>query len=371
MIEFLKHKKFWLPLVILSALLLMIEGMLRAGWYDRMLSPLSHMGNTVTRLNAFERFGLKRIHWVTLGDSKMDWGIDHGQLRDARAERDINHLRLSLAGSNFLATHTAAEWSIDHLPELQGIMLGLYEHEFVNLGNTQKEFKITWPFKDYWQFDTFDYFRNASDNDIWLNQMALQNYAGDIKDWVLNPLKRHRQHQHHANKWSEVLDYSRAMSGDLCAHDLSSLASCINSASQFKNLSQVPHEFVPAYKNCSNRRAKARLKKQQWHPVSIDLQPHAEKWRYLFDRILQADKQLTLLLLPENEFFEYMVKPSNIDELVDALLLEYLDHPNFQLIDLRELFAAERQCQFYYDTLHFNNEGIQRVTEALIEALNP
>ena len=368
MIEFLKHKKFWLPLVILGALLLLTEGLLRAGWYDRMLSPLSHMGNTVTRIQAFEKFGLDRVHWITLGDSKMDWGIHHGQFREARAEDGINHLRFSLAGSNFLATHTAAEWSLDHLPQLQGIMLGMYEHEFVNLGNTKKEFKITWPFKAYWQLENFDYFKNASDTEIWLNQWALHNYAGDIKDWVLNPLKRQRMHEHHDSKWMKQLDYQRDMSGDLCAYDLSSLSACIDSASRFKNLRQVPHVFVPSYKNCSNRRAKNRLKNQQWATAKADLAPHQAKWQYLFDHILQQQKQLTLLLLPENEFFDYMAKPSNANQLVEALISEYQHNPNFKVIDLRDLFANEQQCQFYYDTLHFNNGGIQRVTQALIDA---
>jgi len=273
MIDFFKHKKFWLPLIILSGLLVLTELGLRAGWYDRILSPLSHMGNTVYRIQAFDRFGRDQIDWITLGDSKMDWGINHGVFRQAREQNGVNHLRFSLAGSNFLATHTAAEWAIDHLSGLDGIMLGMYEHEFVNMGNTKKEFKITWPFKAYWQLDDFDYFKNASEFELFSNQLAIQNYAGDVKDWLLNPLKRHRMHQHHESKWMEQLNYQRDMTGDLCAYDLSSLSSCVASASQFKSLSQVPHVFVPSYKNCSNRRAKNRLQKQQLKTASIDLQP--------------------------------------------------------------------------------------------------
>lgn len=369
MIEFLKHKKFWLPLVILMVLLLLIEALLRAGWYDRIVSPLSFMGNTLKRLEAFEKFGMERIDWVTLGDSKMDWGIDHGLLRAARAEDDINHLRFSMPGSNFLSTHSMAEWSLDHLPQLQGILLGLYEHEFIALGNTKKEFKITWPFKEYWRLGQFKYFKKRHMSKLWLSQWAFYNYAGDIKNWLSNPLKRQRMHENRDSQWLKELDFLRDMPGNLCHFDLSSLATCIDSASHFKATNQVPETAVSPYRKCANPKAKKRLMRQQYATKTIDLAPHLTKWRYLFDRILQRQKQLTLLLLPENEFFAYMSKPSNTHELVDGLIKEYQDNPHFKVIDLRDLFAHEQQCLYFRDTLHFNNKGIQRVTQALIAAL--
>ena len=77
-----------------------------------------------------EQFGLETIEWITIGDSRIDWGINHHKILKQQKQNNINHLRLSLRSANFLAIQTSIDWSIKNLPNLKGIMIGAAEANF-------------------------------------------------------------------------------------------------------------------------------------------------------------------------------------------------------------------------------------------------
>jgi hypothetical protein len=369
MITFFKHRKFWLPIILLIVTAIVLEIFFRSGLYNRFLEPNSLMGNSYNQISVIKKFGFNKVDWVTLGDSKTDWGIDHGALKDAQKKNNTNHFRFSLAGANFMSLQSGAEWSLDYFKNLKGIMVGMYEHEFVRYSNSSKEYKITWPFKYYLDFDRFDYFNNSNFKIDVIQKSALYNYFPDLQDLLTNPVGRLKMIETAGRRWELSINFVRKSNRDLCEFDISNLASCVAMANQFKGKA-IPGGFGTAVKNCRRKTSKNRLKNKKWLTDSINLNPHLKNWTYLFDKILEKDKKLTLLLLPEYEYFEYMGKPSNAYKLVDKLILKYSGNSNFELIDLRYLFNKNNECNYYSDTLHFNSKGVKKVTEAIISKLN-
>jgi len=369
-LTFLLHKKFWLPILLLVMLTVAVELVLRSGIYNRWVQPNTLLGHSIHQIKALERFGNTRVHWLTLGDSKVDWGINHRKLKSWQRAKGINHLRLSMPGSNFMTYQTASEWSMDEYPNLQGIFFGLYENELVTHSNPNKEFSITWPFKKYLNFDRFNYFHHTNLANHWFKLTAIYHYLPDIKAFIADLQQRQHLINEASTDWQQAINFNHSVSRDMCEYNLSDLTACIKTAQRLSGLKSLPRGTKTPYRKCSTEQASARVKNQQWRPEAIDLQPHFEQWQYLFNEILKRDKHVILALLPEHPFFGYMSKPSNTNQLVDQLNTSFADHPKFRIIDLRDLFNDQNACEFFTDTIHFNRKGNNRVTAAIIDRLS-
>lgn len=368
MLAFFVHKKFWMPIALLLITGIVIELFFRSGLYNRFLSPNSLMGNTFNQISVVKRFGVDDVDWITIGDSKTDWGINHKFLKNERKKDGVNHIRFSLAGSNFMTLQSSTEWSINNFKNLEGIMIGMYEFEFVRHSNFNKEYKISWPFKKYWNFDKFDYFNQSNYKVDVIKKLALSNYHSDFQNLLINPIKRYQMKEAADKRWKKYINFNKKSKVNLCEYDISDLPSCVALGRKFKENKSAKQFGIPV-KNCKRRSSIERLKMKQWLTDPIDLEPHFENWSYLFDQILKQNKKIKLVMLPEYEFFEYMGKPSNAYQLVDMLTLKYSNNKNFSLIDLRELFNVEDECNYYSDVLHFNSKGIQVITDAIVNAL--
>lgn len=305
MIAFFKHKKFWLPIVMLMVTATLFELFFRSGLYNRFLNPNSLMGNAFNQISVINKFGFDNVDWITLGDSKTDWGINHGVLKEAQKNNNINHVRFSLAGSNFMTLHSSIEWSMDNFQNLDGVMLGMYEHEFFRYSNPGKEYKISWPFRDYLDFNQFKYFKKSNFRIDVIQRTALYNYLPDLQNLLTNPIKRFRTIQFTDKNWEQNLDFNIVVDNNLCEFDLSDLPACVALSNQLKD-KIIPSGFGSPVRNCGRQTTKDRLKNKQWQTDPIDFDRYFREWSYLFDEILEHDKKLTLVLLPEYEYFEYM-----------------------------------------------------------------
>ena len=66
--------------LILLLMVLVIEGVFRLGFYEPLVSPLSHSGRTIALMRSLEDFGKDNIDIITLGDSRAVQGLDNRRI---------------------------------------------------------------------------------------------------------------------------------------------------------------------------------------------------------------------------------------------------------------------------------------------------
>lgn len=365
---FFLHKKFWMPFLVLFFLLLLVEMLLRWGVYDGLVEPRSFLGNGINRVSAVEALGKENIHWVTLGDSRIDWGVDHNEIRMKQAERGKEHVRMSFESSNFMTIQATLAWSIENMSQLEGVMIGISENGFAHKANVKKLFKVVWPFRSALDFDGYQMMAAEDEWKLVTNRLATVNYFADIKDLVNRPLKRLKRIRNDQMNSDGVWAFKKSFTFDVCQFPLSTLNDCVDTAKTVKNIPQnrgfrLPKELCSSA-NVINR-ARVNLPMLD-SPVSSELQ---KNWVALFEYALEKGVKIKLVLLPEHEMHNYLIKPRNASEIVANILSQLENEPNFELIDLRNIIPDQGHCSFFADPLHFNNKGIDLVTEHVLRAL--
>lgn len=369
MYSFFRHKKFWLPLLTLVLIFVITELFLRLGWYNSWVKPNSYLGNVFNRVKAIEKVGLDKIDWITVGSSRIDWGIDHAKLAKAQELQGHKHVRMSFGSANFISTQANIHWSIENLSSLQGIMLGASEYTFSHFNTVNNQYKAAWPFKHHMDFENYQPLAENQKLEIILSQLAWYTYFDDIKSLLNNPIARKNELQKEAESIDPLL-FKKNVNANLCAHALKTLQDCVKSTNKIKSYSGKNRGFRVVNKICNNNTAIKRAQLNAPMPTERDYQKLVNNWVNLINYVLEKDKQFTLVLLPEHESFDYIINPANASEITANVLARVAESPNFNLIDLRDILEGKQNCEYFSDPNHLNNKGIKLVTQAVLKHIN-
>jgi len=370
MIKFFLHKKFWLPFVIIFVMIVVIELLLRTGIYDNYLKPNSHMGSSFERMKSLKEFGLDEINWITTGDSRMDWGVNHKKVRRYQKQRGVNHVRMSFGGADFMVIQSVINWSIKHMNSLDGVVLGVSENKLTHDSTYTKLYPIAWPFKSALNFERDSVMPDKMKKWRYFYGLAIVNYFKDIKDFISNPLKRFKQLEEAQQKeLIQILDYKSNRTGNLCAYKLDSLSSCVKTANQLKKQQKIPAGLGLTLKLCGSTKAQVKLKSKNSTAPIKHKQRIIKGWQSLIKDVLNENKYMLFVLLPDYQMYDYLLKPVNAEQITQQIITPFKNHPKFILLDLRQFVPIEDQCQFYSDPLHFNNKGSHLLTKKILDTL--
>lgn len=209
--------------------------------------------------------------------------------------------------------------------------------------------------------------------------MAIGMYGADILDFLHHPITRISL-KNSFSLWrpEPPLLYNRNMRRNLCSLDLQNLQACVATAKRLKK--QQKHRKLKGHERfvtrvCGTPQAQRRAKNNR--PIAklnTEEQKQLENnWITFFQSVLDRNKKLVLVLLPEHSLMNYAVKNPSADAIARVVIERFKDDPRFHLVDLRTLFTRQtrfQECQLYNDPLHFNNNGKAILTQALISALD-
>jgi hypothetical protein len=375
MIKFFLNKKFWVPIVLLLVLVLLLEIFFRMGLWDSRIKPHSFLGNAKYRVQALNEFGLQKINWITAGDSKTDWGVNHGDILRAQQQNGENHLRMSFESSGFMAIQATIEWSIAHMPNLKGVMLGVTEDNFGHLSDATKQYNVAWPFRDYFDYDKYSYFTQRHQQMSFFSRQAVHVYFKDFRDYINNmPTRKRRLERFVERGYRGIFTYNINLRQDLCTYELKTMSQCIDAAKSIKSKGGQLSGAENFIRNqCGNDMMRYRMENNLGtHKIKNKTQQKLiANWKKLFDSILAHNIKLQIVMLPEQAMFDYSIKPANTIKVVNAVLSNYIDNPQFKVVDLRELFDDHKngkQCHFFNDPLHYNHNGKAVITQEIIKS---
>ncbi len=373
MLNFFKNVKFWGPFVIVAVIFLLMELVLRKGVWDERIEPNSYLGNGVNHAKAIKNYGLDKPNWVSIGNSVLDWGLDHQAIRSALVKKKIDYVRMSMGSSKFPAMQMTAEWSVENMSNLDGVIIGSSESA---LGNfyMATQYKIAWPFTDAYDNKKYNYdFRN-SPLELFYQKLALFVYFDDIKDYFLNYSKRSKRHTLNPDI-DEILNTNKPMSKDVCGYELADLSECIETANQIRLKNSINYTEREIIKRCP---VKTSLRKLKLNSLSYKIndtlvETFIQNWTTLFTSISQKGVAVKFFILPEHPILQYTTKPRGMHKILNKLLKNLNELDNVTVYDMRNLFSNHPSlevCKLFNDSLHLSNAGKDILTKELLSSFN-
>lgn len=338
----------------------------RSGIYQPMLNPESFLGNTYNRLKAIEAYGNHKVNWITVGDSKIDWGLNHGKIKTTQASNNINHIRFSFAGSNFFTYQTSIEWALDHFENLDTVMIGVSETELFSKNSSSSETKIAWPFRSYVNFQDFFYFGMNDNIRSILKKSATYNFLPDLKQFLKNPFARFEQLK--ARNFNKELNFYVSNNRNLCDYDLTTLQACHDSALKAEHETPTK-QYKEFFDICKTTNAKQKIAKNLNLNTNKAIKKYKENWTRLIQRITDRKKNVILVLFPEHYLYDYYKRPTNSHVLVNQIQKQFKDEKYFELVDLRNSFQNMNKCDYFSDMNHYNLKGNNLITDKLLKAI--
>ena len=374
--QFLLSKKFWLPWTLLLILTGVLEVSARVGWLDGFVSPKTYIGKAIFRYRALQDFGFENVNMISLGDSSLDWGLDHGEIKAKLSKaQQKNYIRFTFEQSGFLAIQSTAEWAIDHFPNLEHMVIG-FDGRKIEPKGTARQIMIAMPFNQYVDFDNYHYAELEEPWLKWLRHLDLYWYFHEIQGWFKKPIETWRARDKFlTNDWPKIWKKRHVRTQSVCPYNTDTLKSCYQTMLQLKAKKKKRSHFEEMLiKRCGSRYARLQLiNPNAGQKISPEEQAlWTKNWLTLFKKITDHDIKLTVLLLPESHINTVLNTPRNAAEFIDQLMQKTSQLEQTQVVDLRTLFTqnpGQPPCEYFNDFMHYNNKGLEALTAQFLQAI--
>jgi hypothetical protein len=362
-------KKLALTALLIISILLLIEGLFRLGIWEFFVKPESNAGQSIRLKNAVNALGADKLEFVTLGDSRTVYGIDHQRVADAANAAGYSHMNLSLAGSHWLTINSIMDWVTGRGANLKGAMIGMSNTSFVYAGNGYYELGVAAPFLNGWDSDRlkvavpFD----KKEMPTYGVYSATFQYREDIQNLLKEPWRRVKEKRVYQNQGAAPLTFSVKHEDNVCTVPMQTIQSCASANPKGQADSVV-------IQHCKNElvQAENQLDWRNWQkPGAVPHLAAVAKLRQDELRNMKVKKPILFLLMPEVKLRRDELNPKGIDEFVKATLKPLVDDGTIVLHDYSRFFdeAPKGECHAFWDLLHQNTAGQQQLTDAVLPVI--
>lgn len=352
-----------LPVLILLAL----EWAFRGQLWSPYAKPDSHAGTSQRKLEGLRDPRVQQIDFVTLGDSRAVYGIDHAGLFAAAQTHGRTHLNLSMPGSHWMTLAIQQQWLKREHPELRGVVIGLSVASFGGVFNGDYELGIITPWRTWQDTDRVAEFipLQRGKPESYAVASALMAWRDDVSD-----LLRHFGPRRKDLAWWNQQDHWQALHSnvdeqrDLCAVPLHRVSDCDAVAGRgdveprlLQACAGMPR--VPVEQRWGHAAALAGQPTEAEAALRDTVQDHFRRWG--------TDRPPVLVLLPMHGAWLQDVYAPDRHAWVLSILQPLHESGEIVLLDHTWDFIDEGQtdCNAFWDFHHHNNAGRQRLAERL------
>lgn len=364
---FFLSKKFWLPLLALFA----AEGFFASGLYEPIAEPASFAGRTSRLKEALLTLDESAPYSMTLGNSLALLGLDHRLLHDNAAKSGKTHYRMALAGTHVAMLHMQSQWLAEHLPRVEGLVIGVGIRGFYAPTLGYYELPAVTPFRSVkqipWLTDLFGI--EVGEGRSYGTVSAMMNYREDVAALLRDPKKRRK-----ALLWEgkqdedDVLLFQARSDTNICPIDTSSPEACLTSIAAMGEVKRVPGGL----RTQEVRRACERATRFRLPPMKTE---DVEKMRQVWSNLLaplSRRHRIAFVLMPAHPLTRNNQLSENLHETALLILRGLENEGVLSLLDLTTLFddAAHPPCHYFQDLQHAGAAGRARITSEVIDHLN-
>jgi hypothetical protein len=360
------RKKIALIALLVVGILLLLEGLFRLGVWELFVKPESNAGQSVRLKGAVNELGPKTLDFVTLGDSRVVYGLEHQRVADAAKALGFQHANLSMPGSHWMTISAILDWLSGRDAQLKGAVIAMSYASFQYSGNGQYEFALAIPFMKQWdsqrlnaaaQFDRYQ----LSTYGVY---SALFQYRDDIQNLLLQPLRRLKEKHAYSRQGVQSLHYSVKTSADMCGIAMQNIAACAAALPKKDSDAGVINHCKSELTNAKNQ--------QDWRQwQSPDAIPHltaVAKMRQDELRAMKVKKPILFILMPETKLRRDELNPKGLQSFTQYLLKPLVADGTIVLHDFTHFFDQTEggECAVFWDLLHQNTLGQKRLTDAVL-----
>ncbi len=360
-----------LVILVASGVLLAAEFAFRHGMWERLAKPESNAGQAIALKRALIDRGAAHVDFITLGDSRAVYGLDHDRIAKAAEASGFVHLNLSLPGMHWMSTETILRWLKGHDMKPKGVLLATNIANFQFVGNGAYEMGIAAPFSATWDSDwmaagiPFERKQLAT----YSPYSALFTYREDVQDFAAHPWSRLRES---ARQWRKpfppnLLTRSVRESSNVCSLPVHSLVAC--SEAKAGN----PREATNVAQ-CRDLRTQAASRLDYRQSAGKRRLPHLEelsKVRREQLKGMKTDRPVIVVLTPVLKAWREQLLPVGLEDWVRDVLDPLEKRGVVEVHDYTRLFDDEPagECSAFFDLYHQNANGQDQLIDALLPEL--
>jgi len=354
-------------IVLIVAIVAGLEFAFRHGAWEWMAKRESNAGQTIAMKRALEAFGPEKLDFVTFGDSRTVYGLDHERIAAVAKAKGLTHASVAIPGMHWMSMEMLVRWLHKRAPQLKGAVIATTISSFNYLGNGSYELNMAAPFAPSWdsgwmrQHVPFEPGNLAT----YGSQSALFLYREDVQDLIQHPSRRLRE----AGglmvraKSTGTLFTRQKIDQDLCSVPIDSIAACA--------ATQPAGAIAPTVMQCRqwqrDSALRADFRDQSKLPHLVDVKAVRDRQF----RSLPYARPIIVILMPMPGLWRREVIPQGADAWARSVLRALQDDGVIEVHDFTDLFSANnsRECTAFWDLYHQNTIGQDKLTDVVLPIL--
>ena len=354
----------------IAFILLLLEAAFRVGAWESFAKPDSNAGMAIRIKQAVNMMGPEKIDFVTVGDSRAVYGIDHERVAALAKSHGLNHINASIPGMHWMSAELMVRWLKAHAPNLKGAMIATNITNFSYTGNGYYELGIATPLSSLsdasWMALHVPFERQNLAT--YGSYSALFQYRDDITDLIKHPTQRFRQIRQYRQAYSNgaALYQSQKINSNICSIAKLSIKSCAAEPVSTMNstiVSQCKSLVVQAANQLDYR--------------EFD---NAAKWPHLAElkkvrqsqlRSLGFSKPPLVVLMPVPRIWRDELLPRGAEDWALSILRPLAAQGVIELLDYTRFFDEPEgaECNAFWALYHQNADGQQKLTDVLLPVI--
>lgn len=347
--------------------MLLLEAAFRFGLWEPMARGYSNAGMAIRVKESVKALGPEKINFITVGDSRAVYGIDHERVAALAKSKGFTHINAAVPGMHWMSTGLMMRWLKEQSPNLKGAIIATNISNFSYNGNGYYELGLATPF--------------ASIRDVgWMklhvpfeqktlatygSYSALFQYREDIADFMKNPVARIKNISRNQQSYGggAPLFQTERVTTNTCAVPTNSIKSCMATPITDANAGLVA--------SCKS------LKPQSENQLDFREFDNPNKWPHLAEvrKIRQAQlrssglpKPTLVLLMPIPKVGRDELLPKGSEEWALSILQPLADEGVIELHNYTHFFDLPdgAECGAFWDLYHQNAEGQRRLTDEIL-----
>ncbi len=353
-------------LAIAIGIIALLELLFRHGAWEPFVKPESNAGQSIRLKHAINALGADKIDFVTLGDSRAVYGIEHQRVADLAKISGFNHSNMSLAGMHWLSMHAVIDWTLARDKNLKGLLIATTITNFSYNGNGAYELGMAVPFLPKWDSERLA--KSVPFNNKILATYgaysALFQYREDIQNLIKEPRRRFKEKLQYSGQGAAPLTFSVKNEFNTCAVPMQTVAACASAKSGKDVDQQIIHQCkleLPISLNQADWR--------DWRkPGAVPHLTELAKLRQDQLRSLNVRKPILVILMPVPTLRRNELVAKGVEDFTKALMQPLVDDGTVALYDFTHFFDEVEggECSAFFDLFHQNTIGQAKLTDVLL-----
>ncbi len=348
-------------------LLLLLEAAFRIGAWDPFAKPDSNAGMAIRVKQSVKALGPEKIDFVTIGDSRAVYGIDHGRVAALAKSNGFTHIDAAIPGMHWMSTELMLRWLKAQAPNLKGAIIATTVTGFSYNGNGDYELGIAAPLASFGDANWMALHVPFEQSNLatYGSYSALFQYRADIADLLKNPIARIKNiaRDRQAINGGAALFQAQKVATNICAVPTNTIKSCaatplsdsnaalVNSCKSFVALSDNQVDFQQFDDQV------------KWPHLAV-----VKKIRQNQLSSLGFTKPPLVVLMPVPKVWRNELLPKGGEAWVLSILAPLAEQGVIELVDYTRFFDSygDAECNAFWDLYHQNAYGQQKLTDSLL-----